>query len=372
MAQKIDLAKYEDIDNSKHTAAITAIDVDKVEGRFLLAGGGNGTIYIHDLINLSGKPKYSGSVALHIGKSHPQVHKHSLDTVTWYNDTGMFLTSGRDGILKVWDTNTASVADQFNLGDVVHRHAVNGQLVAVATTSNHVTLVDLKSGSTSHELRGHKKEVSTCTWSTVDGNYLATGGTDCRAILWDLRQSRSFVRYFDFNQVRWKKSSQLKLSGMSHQAAVSGLVFAGCGRYLLSLGKDKRIRKWDVMTGNNLKVKFPELAKFKYENALSIDCSSGGGRKGDILFVPEDCTVGKFEIETGNLQSSMFGHVGQVNCCKYSEINMALYTGGVDRNVLVWKPRGTWDTLWSQYQEETGEGANEAVMLRDSWSSDED
>ena len=43
------------------------------------------------------------------------------------------------------------------------------------------------------------------------------------------------------------------------QASVHGVVFSGCGRYLVSLGKDKRLRKWDILTGFNLKVKFPEV-----------------------------------------------------------------------------------------------------------------
>ena len=39
-------------------------------------------------------------------------HKFSVETVQWYPlDTGMFMSSGMDKLLKVWDTNelTASI-----------------------------------------------------------------------------------------------------------------------------------------------------------------------------------------------------------------------------------------------------------------------
>ena len=43
-------------------------------------------------------------------RSNPSRHKHSVETVSWYHlDTGMFLSSGMDHFLKVWDTNQLQV-----------------------------------------------------------------------------------------------------------------------------------------------------------------------------------------------------------------------------------------------------------------------
>ena len=32
---------------------------------------------------------------------------------SWFNDNGMFLSSGRDGKLKVWDSNQGVVVEEF-------------------------------------------------------------------------------------------------------------------------------------------------------------------------------------------------------------------------------------------------------------------
>ena len=76
----------------------------------LVSGGANGNIAIHDLHNVSGCPKHTYTTVCSISRATPGRHKHSVETVSWYPlDTGMFLTSGMDHLLKVWDTNQLRV-----------------------------------------------------------------------------------------------------------------------------------------------------------------------------------------------------------------------------------------------------------------------
>jgi len=49
-------------------------------------------------------------------------------------------------------------------------------LVAVACGESRVHLLDLKSGSTTHMLRGHEKSVLSVRWSPREQFLLATGG----------------------------------------------------------------------------------------------------------------------------------------------------------------------------------------------------
>ena len=168
-----------------HSAAITALDLDGQDGRYLLAGGADGSLYIHDLANLSGEPRCSSKLVGQIKSiPAPQVpvpqprgsqssrrrpertepddrhgHFQSVQTVQWFpGDSAIFVTSGMDQRLLVWDANTLTVAEEFNINKLVFCHQLSqppSTLVAVASASNHVRLIDLKSGSSTHELRGH-------------------------------------------------------------------------------------------------------------------------------------------------------------------------------------------------------------------------
>ena len=67
-------------------------------------------------------------------------------------------------------------------------------------------------------------------------------------MLWDVRQSKSYLCTLDYNNVRFKRSKDLKMSGESHQGGIHGLEFSSCGRYLYSCGGDRRIRKVGILT----------------------------------------------------------------------------------------------------------------------------
>ena len=82
----------------------------------LLSGAANGNIAIHDLRNLSGKPHFTYPTVCTVGRGNPDRHKMAVETVTWYPiDTGMFLTSGMDTFLKVWDTNRLRVRLTYDI-----------------------------------------------------------------------------------------------------------------------------------------------------------------------------------------------------------------------------------------------------------------
>ena len=96
-----------------------------------------------------------------------------------------------------------------------------------------------------------------------------------------------------------------EVAGCSHRGAVVGVVWTQCGRYLLSLGSDNTIRRWDSNTGRNLRTNFPRLASVG-KHPVDLVVSSGGDR--DSLFVGEKAAVRVFDIETGREGRSM-------SCC---------------------------------------------------------
>ena len=183
-----------------HRSAITALDIESQDWRYLLAGAADGSLYIHDMANFSGVPQHNSNLITEIkgaernrenpqrGSRHPigrvnagvgnsshrsnskkSSHFKMVTTVQWFpEDSGMFITSGMDGSVKIWDANVleSGPVEEFNFPhEQIFSHHLsvseNGAtskkstlpLVAVGSESNHVNLLDLKSGSATHELR---------------------------------------------------------------------------------------------------------------------------------------------------------------------------------------------------------------------------
>ena len=87
---KFNISSHRSLDNLCHTSSISSLDLDKEEGKYLLAGAGDGTLYIHDVL-LGGQPPI-----LHIGKSSKHSHNSSVASVTWGQDSGLFISSGKE------------------------------------------------------------------------------------------------------------------------------------------------------------------------------------------------------------------------------------------------------------------------------------
>ena len=95
--------------------------------------------------------------------------------------------------------------DDFQFGDGVNDHCMSSAsrsrcLVAVATESPRIKLVDLKTGAASHVLRGHERGVLSVQWSPADEFKLASGSRDRRVLLWDVRRVKSVLMSLDPDQ----------------------------------------------------------------------------------------------------------------------------------------------------------------------------
>ena len=323
------------VKHTTHSSSINTMDLDREEARYLLLGAGDGTLYIHDILQRTAETE----ALLHIGKSHRHCHRHSVVSVVWGEDSGMFTTASRDGELRVWDTNRGAAVEVFNLEMKINRHAVQrggSGTVAVAGDRSLVQLVDLRSGSLAHVLRGHTGGgVTSLAWG--HGSLLASGGdTDRRVIIWDVRMARSFLRYMDSNCVSSRSSRHHKPAGWSHKGPVQGLAWTQDGRQLISLGQDRRLRRWDVTRGLNMKTRFPEIDSSDKLSTVDLEISSGG--YGGLVFVPEQTGVAMLNLTTGRRVNTLSGHFSKIYCLKYNPQQLELYTSGKDRYVHVWSP----------------------------------
>ncbi|GLH12654.1 Protein will die slowly [Gryllus bimaculatus] len=378
-AYNLQLSKYRDIE-SVHSSGVNSLDLDVVEKHYLLSGCADGTVYIHDLYNFTGLPQYTSKLICSVDKTSRSAHQYSVECVQWYPfDNGLFVSSGMDKKLKIWDANCLKPAEQICLEGRIFQHHMSpiGSkqcLVAVASSASEVILVDLKSGCYSHELRGHSGSVLTCRWSPREENIVATGSCDNKVILWDVRSSKCFLKSFCLYSTDNQSGSQL--TSTAHDGYVNGLCFTADGLFLLSYGTDNRLQLWDAYTGENQMVNYgdiPNRTKKCVQFAVSVNTNP------ILAYVPSEGNIFVFELHTGLKVKTLLGHYSSVNGCIYHPFLQEVYSAGNDRNILLWSA----DTQGLIYDEHTkSQVPVKSDSLRsvyykknvtlDTWSSDED
>ncbi|XP_057776561.1 WD repeat-containing protein ATCSA-1-like [Salvia miltiorrhiza] len=385
---------------SAHRGSVNSLQVDLTEGRYLLAGASDATVAVYDVQRATdheGRGRISKHKSLFvINKQHEHGHKYAISSAIWYPiDTGLFVTGSYDHHINVWDTNTQQVVMNFKMPGKVYRNAMSSiarshMLIAAGTEDVQVRLCDMASGAFAHTLSGHRDGVMSMEWSTSSEWVLVTGGCDGAIRFWDIRRAGCF-RVLDQSHSQLgrrppllacattnKKSSiyqssakarppqrkstngntlkphgvgrvpsQMKSTkqrshpGMlsshdratAHYGVVTGLKVTEDGMYLLSAGSDSRLRLWDIESGCNTLVNF-ETARLQSSKAIQMAVSQDSA----LSFVPCMTTVKVFDIWSGQTKCAFRGHYENVNCCWYNAQDQELYTGGNDRQILVWSP----------------------------------
>ncbi|XP_077378171.1 DNA excision repair protein ERCC-8 [Festucalex cinctus] len=357
-----------------HANGVNTVDIEVIEGKYMLSGGADGVIVIYDLENFSGKPQYTCKAVSTIGRSSKYAHKFSVETVQWYPyDTGMFVSSSFDKTMKVWDTETLKPAEVFEFEGTVYSHhlspiARKHSLIAVGTKNPKIQLCDLKSGSKIHVLQGHRAEVLSVRWSPRYEHILATASADSKVRVWDVRRASNCL--FTLDQHNGDKSkSASEAVNTAHNGRVNGLCFTSDGLYLLTSGTDDRMRLWNSATGENTLVNYGKVSnesRKRRQFAVSQGCSP------EFVFVPCGSSVAVYGLHSGELVTMLRGHYNHVDCCEFHPDHQELYSAGKDGNILVWVPvlRGPDVEEGSEQDGAIKSSVNPA--FQDAWSSDED
>ncbi|KAJ8413989.1 hypothetical protein AAFF_G00065870 [Aldrovandia affinis] len=372
---RLELNPDRDVDRI-HGNGINTLDIEVIEGRYMLSGGADGVIVIYDLENGSGKPQYTCKAVCTVGRSNRHVHKFSVETVQWYpHDTGMFVSSSFDKTMKVWDTETLKPAEVFQFEGNVYCHhlspiARKHSLIAVGSKESKVQLCDLKSGARIHVLQGHRGEVLSVRWSPRYEHILATASADSGVRLWDVRKASGSL--FTLDQHNGEKSkASTEAANTAHNGRVNGLCFTGDGLHLLTTGTDDRMRLWNSATGENTLVNYGKVAN---ESRKGLKFAVSQGCSPEFAFVPCGSSVAVYGLHTGELITTLRGHYNYVDCCEFHASYQELYSGGKDCNILAWVPMPRTPDI-----EEEGRGSAQGEgraaanpAFEDAWSSDED
>ncbi|ORZ22922.1 WD40-repeat-containing domain protein [Lobosporangium transversale] len=326
-----------------HTGAVNTIDIEEAEARYLISGGGDGSIHVYDLDESEREERRIIKSIASVNRSDDG-HRGGVSRVRWYPfDNGMFTTSSFDSTIKVWDTNAMEVACTFDLANKVYSHAMSSKathgLIATASADPRIRLCDLKTGAYTHSLSGHRGTVLSVEWSPRHDYLLASGSTDTTVRLWDIRKSSSCLCSLDLHN---SASPPLAESNSAHTRAVNGVSFTPDGLYLVTTGHDDKMRLWNLYTGQNTLTNYGTMIRNQFVHNLSplISPLSVAPPSSYYVFHPsDDRSILMFDLMDGSLVKRLTGSYGRVTALAWRPRTQEIYSAGNDHDILVWSPK---------------------------------
>ena len=123
---------------------------------------------------------------------------------------------------------------------------------------------------------------------------------------------------------------------------------------------------WDTFTGENLRARFPTSRNSRKTRVQFCTWRN-------FIFLPVDSAVYVLDTQNYSVVKVLKGHYNAVNCCAFNDTAIELYSGGNDRNVLIWDS-GT--SRNSAYEAECESGPGKLCQRNtigvDTWSDDSD
>jgi len=202
-------------------------------------------------------------------------------------------------------------------------------------------------------VKGHSDIIGSVSFSS-DGRYALSGSRDRKVLLWDVNQGQ-LIRLYTYR---------------GHSGFVSSVSFSSDNRYALSAGYDKTVRVWDI--GNRSLVRRIKDSGWDSDWILSAALSPNsdyilsGSRKKirlwhfsgqrrhsfsgqeyfhSVKFFPNgeklvsgssDNTVRVWEVESGNLSQTFWGHSESVLSVDISSDASYIVSGSKDNTVRLW------------------------------------
>ena len=158
------------------------------------------------------------------------------------------------------------------------------------------------------------------------------------------------------------KNRTPKPDGRSHDGYVNGLAWTSDSLNIVTYGKDGKLRLWDTFTGENLKARFPTSRNSRKTRVPFCTWRN-------FVFLPVDSAVYVLDTQDHSVVKALKGHYNAVNCCTFDASALELYSGGNDRNVIVWDTASTRNLAFEAECESEPGRRNLQV---DAWSDDSD
>lgn len=237
-----------------------------------------------------------------------------------------YLVGDSSGSLRLIDRDTASAVWQVALGARITALAMSpaGGLAAVALDDFSIRLIDTETGAQTATLDGHTSEVRALVFNTP-GDQLASGGDDRDVHLWEV-------------------TSGERRQTLAHPGVILRLAFSPNGEKLATTSADesiandpddiadRRLRLWDVETGDILQVISPRSGflralAFSPNGRTVVIGSLDNTGSGSLRF---------YDAETGEEVRTIFAHTDVVTNLLFSPDGEQVASTSWDGSLAVW------------------------------------
>ena len=353
------------------------------DGKTLLAGTENGTIYVLEPISLRELKKInhhrSPVVSIHFSSDNTLIISSEKDrkTVVWdskkyeplftleghsrtvtgstvLQDGDHIITAGEEGIVRVWKRHGRKEIERLNIGSSIIKNGAFSKSNWASVVTGTRTLNSMsRSGERGAEIR---TEVPIFDIDIdPSGNYVVSGGWNTDVDIFNVRTG--------------KKEFVLK----GNKNAVTGVRFLSSGQHVLTGGKDGTVRLYNMNEDQPeevFKLNSGSITRMALSNDDKLAAVSDDKGKIDIIAVPsmdkvrtiipekkiivlslnfssdsneifvgtQNKTVIRYDLKTGE-SYELKGHTGAVLKTAASKNGKFLATGSNDLSVKLWKTK---------------------------------
>ncbi|KAJ8614568.1 hypothetical protein CTAYLR_004077 [Chrysophaeum taylorii] len=259
-------------------------------------------------------------------------HGEGLNDATWWRDSARCATASDDKTVRLWDVETGSCVVTYEGHEsYVFCVDVNPQntLLASGSFDETVKCWDARCERAIKTINAHSDPVTGVSFNKRDGTIIASSSYDGLLRLWDTALGECLATIF------------AEMDGETHSkhAAVSHVVYAPNGNFVLSANHDSTLRLWRVASPPCAHAKCYEgLEAARFCGACAFHASPD--RRGDpknhaVVSGSEDGRLVVWNLQTAAIEHSIPAHDDAVLAVDPHPREDLVATGGMTRDALV-------------------------------------
>lgn len=280
-------------------------------------------------------------------------HSAPINAVAASPNGKIFASAGEGGVIKLWN-----IASNQELKTLLHHDksvtsisfSPNNKILASGNDDETVILWDIDSGKEIVSFEDHSNYVKSVVFSP-DGKFLASGSWDRTVKLWDVVTGeliKTFSGQAYISSVAFTPDGKYLASGgektikvwnvfsgeefktfEGHTSLIYSIAFSPNGEKLISGCRDDTIKLWNFKSGK-------ELLTIKNQSLVDSVAFSPDGKTFISVDNADDPIIKLWDVVTGQILKTFFGHLGFVNSVAFLENGKTLVSSSDDQSIKLW------------------------------------